>query len=244
MVAAGKAESPFNLPVGELGDAYHMQPLYTSLGGYVFGTTPDGDYDPTQLGIGEEASLVVAQKIYDLGEKGQQVLSRSVSNDNSIALFAAGKSPFLLSGPWAQPDLNEAGLNYAAQPIPGFAGAGPAQPFTGVQGFFVASNGANKTFAQEFVVNTMNTEKSMQIMYDKAQLPPALTSLQQSAVATDPNLQAFLDSADAGEPMPSIPQMAAVFEPFGKSYAAIVGGADPTTTMQSAGNTISSAISG
>ena len=243
LVAAGKAETPLNLPVGENGDAYHMQPLYTSAGGYVFGRNAEGDYDPTDLGVGDPASVEAAKKISALGEKGSKALSKSVSSDNSIALFAAGKTPFLVSGPWAQPDLEKAGLEYAISPVPGFAGAGPAKPFAGVQAFFVASKGKNKAFAQEFVGGTMNTPEAMQTMFDLAKLPPALTALQESAGADDPNLKAFLDSANAGDPMPAIPQMQAVFEPLGKAYAAIVGGADPAATMQATGKTISEAIS-
>ena len=242
-VAAGQAQSAFNLPVGDLGDAYHMQPLYTSLGGYVFGKTPEGDYDPADLGVGQPGSIAAAQRIFELGEGGQKVLSRSVSGDNSIALFADGQAPFLLSGPWAVPDLDKAGINYQVQPVPGFAGAAPAQAFAGVQAFFVASKGQNKAFAQEFVANAVNTEEAMRIMYEGAALPPALTSLQEAEVANNPNLQAFLDAARAGDPMPAIPQMAAVFEPLGKAYAAIVGGADPAATMQQTGQTISDSIS-
>jgi arabinogalactan oligomer/maltooligosaccharide transport system substrate-binding protein len=107
----------------------------------------------------------------------------------------------------------------------------------------VASKGQNKAFAQEFVANAVNTEEAMRIMYEGAALPPALTSLQEAEVANNPNLQAFLDAARAGDPMPAIPQMAAVFEPLGKAYAAIVGGADPAATMQQTGQTISDSIS-
>jgi arabinogalactan oligomer/maltooligosaccharide transport system substrate-binding protein len=229
VVAAGKAETPFIMPVGELGDAYHMQPLYTSAGGYVFGRNAAGDYDPTDLGVGNPASIEAAKKISALGSAGAKVLSPSISGDNYISLFAAGKSPFLLSGPWARADIEKAGLNYEIQPVPGFAGAGPAKPFAGVQAFFVASKGKNKAFAQEFVANTMNTPEAMQTIFDMANLPPALTALQESAGATDPDLKAYLDAANAGEPMPAIPQMQSVFEPLGKAYAAIVGGADPVS---------------
>jgi arabinogalactan oligomer/maltooligosaccharide transport system substrate-binding protein len=243
-VAAGKAESPFNLPIGEQGDAYHMQPLYTSAGGYVFGRNAEGDYDPADLGVGSPGSIEAAKKIASLGEGGSKVLSRSVSGDNSIALFAAGKAPFLLSGPWAKADVEKAGFGYAIQPVPGFAGMAPAKPFAGVQAFFVASKGKNKAFAQEFVANTMNTPEAMQTMFDKANLPPALTALQESAGASDPDLKAYLDAANSGEPMPAIPQMQAVFEPLGKAYAAIVGGADPAATMQATGTTIKDTIGG
>jgi arabinogalactan oligomer/maltooligosaccharide transport system substrate-binding protein len=242
VVAAGKAETPFIMPVGELGDAYHMQPLYTSAGGYVFGRNAAGDYDPTDLGVGNPASIEAAKKISALGSAGAKVLSPSISGDNYISLFAAGKSPFLLSGPWARADIEKAGLKYEIQPVPGFAGAGPAKPFSGVQAFFIASKGKNKAFAQEFVTGTMNTPEAMQTMFDLAKLPPALTALQESVGADDPQLKAYLDAANAGEPMPAIPQMAAVFEPLGKAYAAIVGGADPTQTMTATGQTIKDAI--
>ena len=243
-VAAGKAESAFNLPVGELGDAYHMQPLYTSAGGYVFGRNAEGDYDPTDLGVGNPASLEAAKRISALGQAGSKVLSTSISGDNSIALFAAGKAPFLLSGPWAKGDVEKAGFGYEIQPVPGFKGMGPAKPFAGVQAFFVASKGKNKAFAQEFVANTMNTPEAMQTMFDMANLPPALTALQESAGANDPDLKAYLDAANSGEPMPAIPQMQSVFEPLGKAYAAIVGGADPAATMQATGQTIKDTIAG
>jgi arabinogalactan oligomer/maltooligosaccharide transport system substrate-binding protein len=230
------------MPVGELGDAYHMQPLYTSAGGYVFGRNAAGDYDPTDLGVGNPASIEAAKKISALGSAGAKVLSPSISGDNYISLFAAGKSPFLLSGPWARADIEKAGLKYEIQPVPGFAGAGPAKPFAGVQAFFVASKGKNKAFAQEFVTGTMNTPEAMQTMFDLAKLPPALTALQESVGATDPQLKAYLDAANAGEPMPAIPQMQAVFGPLGKAYAAIVGGADPAQTMTATGQTITEEI--
>jgi arabinogalactan oligomer/maltooligosaccharide transport system substrate-binding protein len=244
LVTAGKVESAFNIPIGEQGDAYHMQPLYTSAGGYVFGRNAEGDYDPADLGVGGPASLEAAKRIAAVGEGGSKVLSRSVTNDNSIALFAAGKAPFLLSGPWAKGDVEKAGFDYEIQPVPGFKGLGPAKPFAGVQAFFIASKGKNKAFAQEFVTGTMNTPEAMQTMFDMANLPPALTSLQQSAGASDPDLKAYLDAANAGEPMPAIPQMQSVFEPLGKAYAAIVGGADPVGTMQATGKTITDTIAG
>jgi len=240
--AAGTVQSAFNLPVGELGDAYHMQPLYTSLGGYVFGRGADGGYDAADLGVGDEASQAAGARIAELGEGGSGALTRSVSGDNSIALFADGQAPFLLSGPWARSDVEAAGFGWDVQAVPGFEGAGPAQPFTGIQAFYVASAGANKAFAQEFVGNAMNTEEAMKVMYDGANIPPSLTSLQESEVAADPQLQAYLDAANAGEPMPSIPQMGAVFEPLGQAYSAIIGGADGAETMVATGDTIRTAI--
>lgn len=239
---AGTVESAFNLPVGELGDAYHMQPLYTSMGGVIFDRDAEGNYDPATLGVGGPGSIAAAQKIYELGEAGSGVLNRSVTGDNSIALFADGKAAFLLSGPWALADVKASGINYEIQPVPGFAGQQPARPFAGVQAFFVASNGQNKSFAQEFIQSGMNNEEAMTKMYEGAGLPPAMTAVRDAVSADNPEVDIFATAAEAGDPMPAIPAMSSVFEPLGKAYSAIVGGADPTKTMTDTGTTIKEAI--
>lgn len=242
--AAGTVESAFNLAQGELGDAYHMQPILTSMGGFLFGKTADGTDDPTQLGIGQPGSIAAAQKISELGETGSGILRRSISTDNTIALFAEGKAAFLVSGPWALRDVKAGGVNYAITPIPGFEGQQPAKPFMGAQAFFVASQGKNKAFAQEFVTNGANTEEAMTTMFELTQLPPSMTAVRQAIAADNPDIEVFAQAAEAGDPMPAIPAMAKVWEPLGKAYAAIIGGSDPTTTMTDTGATIQAAIAG
>ncbi len=241
-VKAGKVKSAMNLPVGELGDAYHMQPLFSSMGGYLFGTGSDGGYDPKDLGVGGPGSIAAAKRIASLGEKGDKVLRKSISGDNSIALFTEGKAAFLVSGPWALGDVRDSGIKYAIQPIPGFQGEEAAAPFMGAQAFMVASNAKNKAFAQEFVANGVNTEDAMMKMYEGTKLPPAMLSVQETVQGSDEDIALFADAANRGAPMPAIPAMASVWEPLGKAYAAIVGGADPTKTMKAAGQTIQDAI--
>ncbi|WP_284249801.1 sugar ABC transporter substrate-binding protein [Litorihabitans aurantiacus] len=245
---AGQVDSALNIPQGVDGDPYNMQPLYTSAGGYLFGVTADGTPDPADLGVGTEAGQAAAAKLATLGSSGSGVLSTAISGDNAIALFADGRAACLISGPWALGDVTT-GLGadgFTVQPIPGFADGGPAVPFMGAQAFYVASNGANKSFAQAFVTGTtggsLNTEETMQILFDNANLPPAMTSVRETAAAADPLVGVFGDAADQAQPMPAIPAMDQVWTPLGQAYAAIIGGADPAATMVTAGETISSAI--
>ena len=212
-VKKGDVESALNLPVGELGDAYHMEPLYTSTGGYLFGTTGDGEYQADDLGVGKPGSIKAAQKIGRLGEKGQKVLRRSISGDNSIALFTEGKAAFLVSGPWALGDVRHSGIDYAIQSVPGFAGQKPAEPFMGAQAFMNASNAKNA--AQEFVNSGVNNEEAMTTLYEEANLPACLLSLQESIAADDPDTALFAEAANKAAPMPALAAMAAVWEPPG-----------------------------
>ena len=237
-VKAGKVESALNLPVGDTGDPYHTEPILTSLGGYIFAYDKATGYDATDVGIGKEGSIRAAEKISELGK--EKVLRTSISADNSIALFTSGKAAFLFSGPWALPDVRKAGFKYAIQPIPGFAGEQPAEPFMGAQAFMVASGAKNAAFAQEFVNTGVNNEEAMTTMYDLAALPPAMTAVQDAI--TDPDIKVFTDAANAAAPMPAIPAMASVWGPLGKAYSAIVAGADPKKSIESAGKTITDEI--
>jgi arabinogalactan oligomer / maltooligosaccharide transport system substrate-binding protein len=239
---AGKVTNIMSLQVSQTGDAYHIYPLFTSAGGYLFGTKANGDYDPTDLGVGKPQSVAAFQKIAALGEKGSGALTRSVTADNAIPTFASGKAAFLVSGPWAIPDIKKAGVHYDITPVPAFAAGKAAQPFVGVQAFYVASKGKNKALAQEFVTNYLTKPDLQVALYQANPRPPALTTALDQVKATDPDLQKFMDAGKGGAVLPAIPQMAAIWDPFGKAEAAIIGGADVPSTLAAAAKTISDQI--
>lgn len=246
-VDAGDVDSALNVPVGTTGDAYHMQPMFTSAGGYIFGYE-NGVWDPDDLGIGTDAGIAAAEKIASLGESGSGVLSTAIDGTNAISLFTEGKAACLISGPWALTDVRTAlgDDGYSIQAIPGFEGMDPAEPFLGVNQFYVASNGANKAFAQDFIASTaaggLNTPEAMQTLYEMSAQPPAMTEIADQASADDADMAAFLDAATAAEPMPAIPAMDAVWGPLGQAYSSIVGGADPAETMTTTSDAIAETI--
>jgi arabinogalactan oligomer/maltooligosaccharide transport system substrate-binding protein len=249
LVAAGKklkaekkASEILCLQVGQNGDAYHIYPFYTSAGGYLFGTGANGDYDPKDLGVGKPGSIAAFNRIRALGEKGEGALKRSIAPDNAIVTFTGKKCAFLVSGPWAITDAKKAGIRYDISPVPGFAGARPAQPFVGVQAFYVAAKGKNKALAQEFVTNYLTTPELAVALYKAEPRPPALTAALDEVKSTDPDLQKFIDAGKDGAVLPAIPEMAAIWDPFGKAEAAVVGGANPAATITAASKTISAQL--
>ncbi|MDO4900074.1 extracellular solute-binding protein [Actinomyces sp.] len=237
---ASSAEKVLLLPVGEEGDAYHMEPLYTSGGGYLFGTKEDGSLDATDVGVGGEGSITAAKKIGDLGK--QEVLSTSVTGDNAISLFTEGKAPYLISGPWAIADITTAGIDYEVSKVPGFEGLKEARPFAGVNAFYVANAGKNKAFAETFAADIAKDSTIAEAMYAINPLPPVQQDLADKLKATDTNMVKFMDFAAAADPMPAIPEMSAIWGPLGKAQANIIGGADPDSTITSAGNEIKSTL--
>ncbi|GAA0561106.1 extracellular solute-binding protein [Paractinoplanes ferrugineus] len=249
LVAAGqklktekKASEILCLQVGQTGDAYHLYPLYASAGGYLFGTGANGDYDAKDLGVGNAASQAAFKKIATLGEKGSGALKRSITSDNSIATFTGKKCAYLVSGPWAVADVKKAGIKYDITAIPPFAGGKQATPFLGVQTFYVAAKGKNKALAQEFVTNYVTTPDLAVALYQAEPRPPALTAAFDQVKGNDPDLAKWQEAGKNAIPLPAIPEMAAIWDPFGKAEAAIIGGADPAKTIEAAGKTISGSI--
>jgi len=240
--AEKKASELLCLQVGQNGDAYHAYPLFSSAGGYLFGTTAGGDYDKNDLGIAKPESIAAFKKIQALGEKGAGALKRSITMENSIATFTAGKCAYLVSGPWAITDAKKAKIAYDISPVPGFAGGKPARPFLGVQSFYVAAKGKNKALAQEFVTNYVTTPELAVALYQAEPRPPVLTAAYDQVKATDPDLAKFVEAGRNAVPLPAIPEMATVWDPFGKAESAVIGGADPKTALTAAAKTISGQI--
>lgn len=240
-VKAGKASEPLSLQIGQQGDPYTMQPLLGSAGGYIFGKKADGTYDPTKVGIDSPGAVAFAKQLAKYGEKGQDVLKRSIDPNNSVSLFTSGKAPYLVSGPWALQQIRQAGIKYKISPVPGFAGMGPSEPFVGVQAFYVSAKAKNAPLAQEFTLNYLTRKDVEEALYKVDPRPPALTAAYDEVAKTDADIAAFQAAATHGVVLPQIPAMSGVWGPLGIAEAAIVGGADPSTSMAAAATQITKA---
>jgi arabinogalactan oligomer / maltooligosaccharide transport system substrate-binding protein len=240
--ASGKVSEIMALPVGPNGDPYHMYPIYTSAGGYLFGKGPEGDYNPKDLGVGKPGAVRAFEKIQELGEKGEGALKRSISPDNVNSIFTSKKTAFMLSGPWQIPDIKKSGVKYAISPIPSFQGGDEARPFVGVQAMYVASRGRFKSLAQEFATNYFIQPQVAMALYKADQRPPPLKAAFEEVIKNDPDMAKILDAGKNGDIMPAIPEMATVWDPLGKAQSAVIGGAPPGSTVAAAAKAISGQI--
>lgn len=235
-----KVEDILSIEVSDVGNPYNAYPFYASAGGYLFGQDDEGGYDPKDLGLSKPEAVGAFEKLAKLGEDG--VMKTSMSADNTIPKFIEGETPYLVSGPWAVSQVKKAKLDYTVEEIPGFSGGGKATPFVGVQAFYVASKGDNKTHAQEFVTNHASTEKLNEALFEADPRPPALTELFDKVSADNADLAGFAKAGKGGYILPAIPAMSAVWDPFGKAQAAVLNGEDPKKAVEAAAKTITEAI--
>ncbi len=244
VVASGAAEYPVLIPSDPVdSDPYHLYPVQTSFGAPLFGVNDDGSYNPDELLIGSDGGNEFAATLVEWGARG--VIDTAITGDIARDEFAAGKAPYMLSGPWNLPAFTEAGIEYAIDAIPA-AGPEAPTPFVGVQGFFISSQSENAIIANEFVVNYLGSEEAQLALYEAGGRPPALLSAFEIAAADNPDVGAFGEVGQTGVPMPAIPEMGAVWDNWGSTEAALVNNTagDPTEAWQAMAERIRTAIAG
>ena len=210
---------------GENGDPFHFYPLQTSCGAPVFEQNADGSYNDT-IAMGGENGHRFAQWLHDQGAAGN--LSQDITYDIAVQQFADGNAKYIIGGPWMLGAFE--GMNLAIDPIPTACG-GDAQPFAGVQGFFLSSQSRNPIAANNFLTNYIASQEVQVDLAAAGGRPPALLAAQGPAVAADATgtMQGFMNVGANAVPMPSIPAMAQVWAFWGVTQARIFGGntADP-----------------
>lgn len=232
LVDAGDADQAFVTPVSNVGDAYHAYPYLSAYGGGIFGKNDDGGWDPNNVIVGSEESIQGGEKIAWMAEEG--LLNVNVDFPTMESLFAEGRTPYMVAGPWAIPNVEGAEIEYAVDPIPDFEDGGETVPFLGVQMFYVASGAKNPTLAQEFVNTYVTTEDMQLALFEAGQRPPALQSALDTVSADDEDIEAWSAAGEGASPMPNIPAMNAVWAPLGQATSDIVGGSDPAERLEAA----------
>ncbi|HJE59848.1 MAG TPA: maltose ABC transporter substrate-binding protein [Nocardiopsis listeri] len=234
LVDAGSADQALSLQVGEEGDAYHIHPFFTSAGGYLFGEDESGDPDPTDLGVAAPESIAAFEEVAELGEDGSGLLDRGTTADNATELFATGAAPFLVSGPWSVSTIETNEIPFEVSPIPGFGDGAAARSLIGVQAFFVASGATDPELARELAEAFLADPELSVILYESDPRVPALDAAMEIVAGQDPHVEAFQQAGEGGIPMPAIPEMEAVWNPFSQATADIIGGADPAEALAEA----------
>lgn len=197
------------------GDPYHTYPILTGFGGYIFGRDAAGNYNPKDLGLDSAGGLAAYREIDAMVKAG--LLRKDTSYDVMLGLFKEKKSAMFISGPWVLTDIRAAKVNYGVAPIPTMRS--PAKPFVGSHGWMVSAFGKNQLLAKTFLTEFVATDEAMQAIYDA--VPHASAWLPVRNKTQDNDIKAFAQSATAGDPMPAIPQMSAVWEAWGKAITLI-----------------------
>jgi maltose-binding protein MalE len=198
---------------GSGGDAYHMYPFFSGLGGYVFGTNSAGNLDPSNIGVANPAFIKNAPTIDKWNKEG--LINSKADYATCDTAFTKSKTPYWITGPWAMGDITKAGIKVKVVQMPKIVK--PSVPFLGVNGLmvtkFATTHGVDSA-AKDLVTNFFSTPSAQTQLAAAGGRAPANIK----AKATDPILAQFGAAGKGGVPMPNIPQMSSVWSDLGAAW--------------------------
>jgi len=214
--AAGKIKVCLDIPKG---DSYHMYPLYTALGGYVFGWK-NGFWSTKDIGIASPTLLANASKLDDYYANG--ILSKDSNYD--FTQWYAGKAAAMITGPWNIGNLKkQTAVKYSIVPFP--SGPATSRPFMGVNGLMLSKFAPNTLVARDFLSNyATSTDFEIAINKELGVAPALLAAQSDPAVAASKELAGFASFSSVAVPMPNIPQMGSVWGDWGNAWNTIADG--------------------
>jgi maltose-binding protein MalE len=231
---AFKKKSAGNLGIavqqGANGDAYHMYPFFSGLGGYIFGVNKAGNLDPSDIGVANPNFLKNAALIDRWNKEG--LINSKLDASTAQSAFLKGQAAFWVTGPWNSDTLKQSGLKFAVIQVPKIAY--PSVPFLGVQGFLVTKYAAThgvESLAQDFVANYISTADAQGALANASGRYPA--NLAAGKQFKDPILAQFGKAGAGGVPMPNIPQMGSVWSDLGQAWVRSTKGAGASKAASS-----------
>lgn len=229
---SGKATVPLAVPQGTNGDAYHMYPLFSGLGGYVFGTNPSGSVNPKKIGLDNPTFRKNENLINEWNKTG--LVNSKVDYGIAKDAFVAGKAPFWITGPWEYDALKGLGFKYRVTAVPTIVDGIKTVPFLGAQGFMVTKYAAAhgvQAGANSLVAEYMSTAAAQEQLAAANKRTPA--NVKAAAKLSDPLLKAFAAAGVGGVPMPNVPEMASVWGSLGGAWVNSTKGAGAVPAQKS-----------
>ncbi|GIG56854.1 hypothetical protein Lfu02_12260 [Longispora fulva] len=231
LVASGVAEYPLALQVGDSGDPYHLWPLFSSVGGTFFGLRADGRFDPPETW--RPGFRRAFEEIAALGAGGRGVLRPEVGRPEALAMFLAGRAPYLVCSSRALTSIIAAEMDVDVAPVPPL-GDLPAVPMVSVYGFFIHAHGENRRIAEDLVTHYLARTDTGERLVEIQPRPPVQLDAIRRVAANDELVAPYITQCENGLVMPAYPRMRELWDVLGRAQRAVIGGADPAPVAERA----------
>jgi maltose/maltodextrin transport system substrate-binding protein len=202
-------------------NSFFSWPLLAGPGGFIFGRTAQGDFDPKVVGVNNAGALLGAQMLDRLVKDGH--MPRGARYSEMEGAFARGQVAMMINGPWAWDNVKKVGIDFAVAPVPSIGGK-PGKPFVGVLGCMITAPSRIKDIAREFIENHLLKIESLKTIGADVPLGVPANKAYYAELSADPRIAATMANARAGEAIPNIPEMGRFFPAMDAALEAITNG--------------------
>jgi arabinogalactan oligomer / maltooligosaccharide transport system substrate-binding protein len=211
VTAAGKATVPLAVAQGPDGNAETTYPLFSGLGGYVFGANRDGSLNPQDTGLSNPAFRKNDALINQWNTTG--LLRSSLTTEEARAAFLGGQSPFWITGPDDIQRLRSGTFRYRITAVPqivsGIVPASMVKSWGFAMTSFAGQHKVSKS-VQQFLTLVLATPDVQVALTSQSPITALPASTPALAKVTDPVLLAFGAAATSSAiPTPNVSQWAA-----------------------------------
>lgn len=223
-----------------VGSTYFSHCFIAGYDGYIFG---NNGTDPTDIGLNRENAIAGAK--YFMKLKNILNVYSADTNDSQVmdGLFGAGKLAYYISGLWTAKLYESLGYHIGVMPLPSMENGNCPRPFMGVQTLYVSAYSLYPNAAKLFA-EMASSEEMLRKRFEFTREIPAMTSLMDSEeVKNDEIVSAFMKQASFAVPMPSIPEMGVVWNPYSSALQSMWDlGTDPQEAMNTCTESIKTFI--
>ena len=196
----------------EAANLYFVYPFFSGNGAYVFGNK-DGKYDVSDIGLNNEGAVKGGELVKEWFDK--KYIPQDLTPDIMNGLFKEGKVSTVINGPWMVREYGDAlEDDLGTAPIPVLDNGENPKSFVGIKSYMLSYYSENKEWAQDLMAYLTNFESSMTYYEIAGELPARKDAMEDPKIAEDPIYSAFAEQTKYGEPMPSVPAMQQIWEPF------------------------------
>ncbi|MFM9435799.1 maltose/maltodextrin transport system substrate-binding protein [Janthinobacterium sp. CG_23.3] len=185
-------------------NTYFSWPLLAAGGATAFDLKADGHYDAAKTGVNSASATAGVDAIMNLINSG--AMPKGAGYADMEAGFNQGKVAMMINGPWSWDNARKSKINFGVANIPTVGGKA-ASPFIGVLGAMISKASPNKELATEFLENHMLAIDGLKTINADVPLGTPANKALFAELKTNANIQATMESAQAGRPMPNNPEM-------------------------------------
>lgn len=229
-----KITVPLALAQGVGTSPWTTYPLFSGLGGYLFGRSSDGSIDLDDVGLANKAFRGRATVIDTWNSTG--LLSASLTAEQAKRAFARGKSPFWLAGPEELQSLLDLDFPYRIGAIPPIVSGAKPAPLLTVQGFMVTSFAAKhgvEAQVKALVSTTLAGPAAQTKLADASGQYPANIKSAETVATGGGRIRAIGNAGVDGVTMPNAPQAGVLWEPYALAWLNSTAGSSATPAEES-----------
>jgi len=222
-----KVTVPFALPQGEGTSPWTTYPLFSALGGYLFGRSNDGSLDLADVGLSNPTFRANAGQIDQWNSSG--LISAELTAAQARKAFAEGRSPFWLAGPEELQSLLDLKFAYRIGALPPVKSGAKASPLLTVHGFMLttfAERHGVRDQAEQLLTGFLAREKAQLQLAAASGMYPANTKAAATVETGGGRVRAIGNAGVDGVTMPNAPQAGVLWEPYTLAWLESTAGAD------------------